>query len=162
MARKNKIEVRRISGALGAELEGVNLAQGLDGDAVAAIREALREHLVIFFRKQDLTSAHYQAFAEKFGELGEYPMIGSIEGYPKIIPVTKLEHETINFGGIWHSDTTYLENPPMGTMLLARELPPRGGDTVFANQYMAYETLSEGMRKMLDGLTGVMNGYAAA
>ena len=155
MSQSKKIQVRPDSGALGAEIGGVDLAQGLDDETVAAIRSALLEHLVIFFRDQNLTSAQYMVFAEKFGELSEYPMISGIEGYPKIIPVTKLEHETINFGGIWHSDTTYLENPPMGTMLLARELPPRGGDTLFANQYMAYETLSEGMRKMLDGLTGV-------
>ena len=113
-----KIEVRRVAGSLGAEIEGVNLAQGLDGDAAAQIREALLEHLVIFFRNQDLTSGQYQAFAEKFGGLAEYPMISALQGYPKIIRVAKMEDETINFGGIWHSDTTYLENPPMGTMLL--------------------------------------------
>ena len=82
-------------------------------------------------------------------------MIGSIEGFPKIIPVIKLERETVNFGGIWHSDTTYLDQPPMGTMLLARELPPLGGDTLFANQYMAYEALSPGMRRMLDPLIAI-------
>ena len=64
----------------------------------------------------------------------------------------KLEHEKINFGGLWHSDTAYLERPPMATMLIAREMPPRGGDTLFANMYLAYETLSDGMRRMLDGL----------
>lgn len=155
MGAKSSIEVRRTGGALGAEIEGVNLAQGLDGETAAAIREALLEHLVVFFRDQDLTSAQYQAFAEKFGALAEYPMIDSIEGYDKIIPVVKLEHETVNFGGIWHSDTTYLENPPMGTMLLARELPPQGGDTIFANQYLAYEALSEGMRRLLDDLIAI-------
>jgi taurine dioxygenase len=155
MAGNKNIEVRPVAGALGAEIAGVNLAQGIDGDAVAAIREALLEHQVVFFRGQDLTSAQYQAFAEKFGELAEYPMISSIEGYPKIIPVVKLEHETVNFGGIWHTDTTYLDHPPMGTMLLARELPPRGGDTLFANQVMAYEALSPGMRRMLDPLIGI-------
>ena len=155
MAREKNIAVRRVAGALGAEIEGVNLAQGLDGDAVAAIREALLEHLVVFFRDQDLTSAQYQAFAEAFGELAEYPMISSIEGHPKIIPVVKLEQETVNFGGIWHTDTTYLEHPPMGTMLLARELPSHGGDTLFANQYMAYAALSPGMRRMLDPLMAI-------
>ena len=150
-----KIEVRRVAGSLGAEIEGVNLAQGLDGDAAAQIREALLEHLVIFFRNQDLTSGQYQAFAEKFGGLAEYPMISALQGYPKIIRVAKMEDETINFGGIWHSDTTYLENPPMGTMLLARELPPHGGDTIFANQYMAYEALSDGMKRMLDPLVAI-------
>ena len=161
MGAKSKIEVRRVAGALGAEIEGVNLAKGLEDEAIAAIREALMEHLVVFFRDQDLSSAQYQAFAEKFGELAEYPMINSIEDYPKIIPVAKLEHETVNFGGIWHADTTYLENPPMGTMLLARELPPRGGDTLFSNQYMAYEALSPGMRRMLDPLAAINSSTLA-
>jgi taurine dioxygenase len=78
-----------------------------------------------------------------------------------IIPVMKLEHERSNFGGIWHSDTTYLQQPPMGSMLLAREVPPYGGDTLFASQYLAYETLSEGMRKVLDGLVAVNSSAKA-
>ena len=73
----------------------------------------------------------------------------------------KLEHERLNFGGIWHSDTTYLDEPPMGTMLLAREVPPYGGDTLFANQYLAYETLSDGMQALLDGLIGVNSSAKA-
>jgi taurine dioxygenase len=78
-----------------------------------------------------------------------------LPGYPHVIAVTKLEHERINFGGVWHSDTTYLERPPMGSMLYAVEVPPYGGDTLFANQYLAYETLSEGLKKTLNGLVGV-------
>ena len=84
-----------------------------------------------------------------------------LDGFPQITPVIKLEHEKINFGGLWHSDTAYLERPPMATMLIARETPPRGGDTLFANMYLAYETLSEGMRRMLDGLV-VVNSSAKA
>src|SRR5206468_2590556 len=77
------------------------------------------------------------------------------------IEVKKLEHETVNFGGVWHSDTTYLERPPMGSLLLAREVPPRGGDTLFANQYLAYESLSDGLRHTLDGLRGVSDSAKA-
>src|SRR5439155_13203224 len=77
------------------------------------------------------------------------------------IPVLKLEHEKINFGGIWHSDTTYLDVPPMASMLVAREVPPAGGDTGFANMYLAYETLSSGMRRVLDGLVAVNSSAAA-
>ena len=165
MPRKQQIKVRPISGALGAEIEGINLAQGVDAEAAAAIRGALLEHIVIFFRDQDLSSEQYMEFAAHFGEPSEYPMISSIEGYPKIIPVTKLEHESINFGGLWHSDTTYLEKPPMATLLLARELPPHGGDTIFANQVMAYEALSDGMKQLLDGLivvnTSTLDGASA-
>jgi taurine dioxygenase len=81
--------------------------------------------------------------------------------YPDVIEVTKLEHEKANFGGIWHSDTTYLEQPPMGSMLLAREVPPAGGDTLFANQYLAYETLSTGLRRMLDAVVAVNSSAKA-
>ena len=88
----------------------------------------------------------FLAFARRFGEVVEYPFIKGIEGFPLITPVVKLEHERVNFGGLWHSDTAYLERPPMGTMLIAREVPPYGGDTLFANMYLAYETLSPGMR----------------
>ena len=95
------------------------------------------------------------AFARAWGEPIEYPFVKGIEGFPQIIEVKKLEHEKVNFGGIWHSDTTYLDIPPMASMLLAREVPPVGGDTLFANQYLAWETLSEGMQQMLGKLVAV-------
>ncbi len=95
------------------------------------------------------------AFARCFGKPVEYPFVKGIEGFPEVIEVRKLEHEKHNFGGVWHSDTAYLDEPPMGSMLLAREVPPYGGDTEFANQYAAYEALSPGMRRMLDGLVAV-------
>ena len=95
------------------------------------------------------------AFARRMGEPIEYPFVKGIDGFPEVIEVKKLEHERHNFGGIWHSDTTYLDEPPLGSMLLARELPPYGGDTLFANQYLACETLSEGMRRLLEGLVAV-------
>lgn len=150
-----RIEVRRVAGALGAEVSGVDLAQELDGDAAAALRRALNDHLVIFFRDQDLSPERFLRAAQYFGEPAEYPMVTGIEGYPKILEVAKYENEQINFGGIWHSDTVYLECPPMATMLLARETPPHGGDTMFANQVMAYEALSDGMQRLLDGLVAV-------
>jgi len=87
--------------------------------------------------------------------------VRGIEGFPEIIAVTKLPHETVNFGGIWHSDTVYLERPPMATMLVARDVPPYGGDTMWANMYTAYETLSPGMRRMLEGLRAVNSSALA-
>ncbi len=149
------LEVRPLAGAIGAEVAGLNLAQPLDDGTIAAVRRALLEHLVLFFHDQDLAPAQFQAFAERFGELDEYPMVQGLPGHPKIIEIAKLEHERTNFGGIWHTDTAYLERPPMGTLLLARELPPYGGDTIFANQYLAYEALSVGMQRMLAGLVCV-------
>jgi taurine dioxygenase len=116
---------------------------------------------VVFFRDQNLTPAQLVAFARRLGEPIEYPFLKGLDGFPQITPVIKLEHEKVNFGGIWHSDTAYLERPPMGSMLLAREVPAAGGDTIFANMYLAYETLSAGMRRLLDGLVGVNSSAKA-
>jgi taurine dioxygenase len=101
------------------------------------------------------------AFAERFGEPVEYPLVKGLADFPKIIEVKKLEHERVAFGAIWHSDTAYLERPPMASMLLARELPPFGGDTLFANMYLAYESLSEGMRALLLTLKAVNSSAKA-
>jgi taurine dioxygenase len=95
------------------------------------------------------------AFARRFGDLVTYPMVKGLDDYPEIAPVIKLEHQTVNFGGIWHSDTTYLPQPPMGAILVARELPPKGGDTLFANMVMAYEALPEAMKERLSGLIAI-------
>jgi taurine dioxygenase len=149
------IRVEPVAGALGAEISGVDLSRDLSDETVAAIRRAWLEHLVVFFRDQDLPPARFLAFARRFGEVIEYPFVKGLDDHPEIIPVLKLPHEQINFGGVWHSDTTYLTVPPMASMLVAREVPPAGGDTLFANMYLAYETLSPGMRKLLDGLVAV-------
>ena len=154
-------EVRPVAGALGAEIAGIDLSEELDSDTIAAIRAAWLDHLVIFFRSQCLSPERLLGFARRFGEAIEYPFIKGIEGFPEITPVVKLEHESVNFGGLWHSDTAYLERPPMATMLIAREVPPFGGDTLFANMYLAYETLSTGLRRLLDGLVAVNSSAKA-
>jgi taurine dioxygenase len=155
------IGIRKIAGALGAEIEGVDLSREISAETADAIRRAWLDHCVIFFREQNLTPAQFMTLAEHFGEPVEYPFIKGIDGFPCITPVIKLEDERINFGGVWHSDTTYLAQPPKGTLLLALEVPHYGGDTLFANQYLAYETLSEGLRKTLDRLTGVSSSAKA-
>src|SRR5215475_11481659 len=157
----NSLEIRPIAGALGAEISGIDLAEDLDADTIAATRRAWLDRLVIFFRAQDLTPARLLGLARRFGKVVEYPFIKGLDGFPEITPVVKLEHERVNFGGLWHTDTAYLEYPPMGTMLIAREVPPFGGDTLFANMYLAYETLSPGMRRLLDGLAGVNSSAKA-
>jgi taurine dioxygenase len=155
------LEIRKIAGALGAEILGIDLSKPLSQDLAREIRHAFLEHLVVFFRGQNLTPAQFLAFARGMGEPVEYPFVKGLPEHPEIIQVIKLEHERTNFGGIWHTDTAYLQLPPMGSMLLAREVPPVGGDTLFANQYLAYETLSSGMRRLLDGLTGVNSSAKA-
>jgi taurine dioxygenase len=121
----------------------------------------LLQHQVIFFRDQDLTPEQFMRFAQTLGQPVEYPFVKGLDGYPCVIEVKKLEHEKVNFGGIWHSDTTYLQQPPMGSMLLAKEIPPYGGDTLFANQYMAWDTLSDTMKSLLDGLVGISSSAKA-
>jgi taurine dioxygenase len=159
--RNAPFEVRPIAGALGAELHGIDLSADLPDSTVAAIRQALLDHLVIFFRDQTLPPERFLALAHRFGTPIEYPFVKGIEGFPEIINVAKLENETVNFGGVWHSDTTYLQEPPMATLLVAREVPEAGGDTLFANQYLAYETLSEKLRNLLAGLKGVSSSAKA-
>jgi taurine dioxygenase len=155
------VRIEPVAGALGAEVSGVDLAKDLSGDTVATLRRAWLEHLVLFFRDQDLPPARFLAFARRFGEPIEYPFVRGLDDFPEIIPVLKLEHETVNFGGIWHSDTAYLDVPPMASMLVAREVPPAGGDTEFANMYLAWETLSAGMQRLLEGLSAVNSSAAA-
>lgn len=154
-------EARPIAGALGAEIHGVDLALPLADEVVEEIRRAFLDHLVIFFRDQKLTPQRQVEFAQRFGEPMEYPQLKGLAECPLVTPVVKLAHERVNFGGIWHSDTTYLERPPMASMLYAVHTPPFGGDTLFANQYLAYETLSARLRQMLAGLTGVNTSLKA-
>ena len=155
------MQIKPIAGALGAEIHGVDLNRPMDAETARGIRQALLDHLVIFFRDQDLDPAGFRRFAGAFGQPIEYPFVRGIEGYPEIIQVMKREDERSNFGRIWHSDTTYLQEPPMGSILLARELPPYGGDTLFANQYLAYEALSDGLKQTLTGLKGVSTSAKA-
>jgi taurine dioxygenase len=159
--RNAPFEIRSIAGALGAELHGVDLADDLPAATMQAIRQALLDHLVIFFRDQDLPPDRLLALARGFGHPIEYPFLKGIEGFPEIIAVAKLPDETINFGGVWHSDTTYLPQPPMATLLSAREVPEAGGDTIFANQYLAHDSLSDGMKRLLAGLKGVASSAKA-
>ncbi len=159
--RSNAIHIRPIAGALGAEIGDVDLSRPLDDATVEQLRRALLDHLVIFLRDQALPPAGLAAFARRFGPLAHYPFVKGLPEQPEVIEVVKLEHERVNFGGIWHSDTTYLEIPPMGSMLYALEVPPFGGDTLFANMFLAYEALSDGMKRMLGALRAISSSAKA-
>jgi taurine dioxygenase len=154
------IKVKRIAGALGAELEGVNLAEPLGNDTFAAVHRALLDHCVIFFRDQVMTPDQQVAFARRFGAISIHPYAAAVEGHPQVMRVFKEKDDKVNFGGGWHSDMTFLEKPPLGSVLYAKEVPPQGGDTMFANQYLAYEALSAGMKRTLDGLNAVHSANA--
>ena len=152
---KTRLQVRPLASALGAEIFGVDLAEPLDEATVQALRAALLEHVVIFFRDQELAPPQLLALARRFGEVGEYPFVKGLPECPLVLPVIKEPHERSNFGGIWHSDTAYLERPALGTLLYALETPPVGGDTMFASMYLAYEALSDGMQRLLAGLRAI-------
>ncbi len=156
------IDVIPTGKALGAEVRGVNIAKPLSDDVVAEIRQVFLDHLVVFIRDQHITPEQQLAFSKQLGEPMAYPQLKGLSECPLVTPVIKLEHERINFGGIWHSDTAYLDHPPMASMLYALETPPSGGDTMFANQYLAYETLPGDIKKKLDGLIGVNTSTKAS
>ncbi len=149
------IAVSPVTPTVGAYISGVNLAHDLTDDTADEIRRAWLEHGVVFFRDQQLTPAQFVACARRFGEIGEYPFVAGMDGHPEIVEVIKREDETLNFGGLWHTDTTYLERPPVGSLLYAVTLPPIGGDTLFASTYAAYDALSSGMREFLAPLKAV-------
>jgi taurine dioxygenase len=146
---------------VGAEALGVDLARPMTVEQSAALRQAWLEAGVLVFRDQDLPPDAFARVARLFGEPSEYPFLKSLLGHPEITEVVKLEHETVNFGGVWHSDTTYLPRPPMATLLIAREVPPAGGDTLFASQVAAYEALSEAMKRLIAPLRAVASSTKA-
>ena len=153
--RNDAITVTPLTPAIGAEISGVDLAAQLSDTTIAEIRRAWLEYLVVFFRDQSLTPETMVNVTRRFGEIGYYPFVKGMEKHPEVVEVAKKPEETINFGGLWHTDTSYLEVPPMGSILYAVEVPEVGGDTLFANMYRAYESLSDGMKRLLDGLRGV-------
>ena len=151
----NRLSITPIAPALGAEISGVDLSKPLGDELITALRAAWLRYQVLFFRDQNLTPSQQLAFARNFADIDVYPFVKGLDDCPEIIPVLKRAHETVNFGGVWHSDTAYLEKPALGAMLYARELPPVGGDTLWANMTLAFERLSSGMQDLLSGLTAV-------
>ena len=136
-----------LSGSIGAEIQGVNLAKLEDG-AFAGIRQALLDHSVICFRDQNLTPDEQLAFAEQWGEIHLHPYLNGLPERPEIMEIVKEAGERNRFGDHWHTDQIFTPNPAMATMLYAREVPPVGGDTLFASLTHAYEALSDGMKAM--------------
>ena len=147
-----RITVSPLSGALGAEIGGVDLAHPLDNRIRDEIHRAFLENQVIVFHEQVLTPVQCKAFAGSFGPLIAYPFVAGLPDHPEIFEVRKEPDERRNFGGGWHSDMSFTATPPIGTMLYALEVPSRGGDTLLASLYQAYETLSDGLRQLLGGM----------
>lgn len=146
------IEIRPVSGALGAEIHGVDIAADLSDQQFAEIRQAYFDYGVIFFRDQTLTPEQHIAFAERWGPININRFFKAVDGYPMIAEVRKEPDQTKNIGGGWHTDHSYDLAPAMGSILYAHEVPPAGGDTMFANMYLAYEALSDGLKSILETL----------
>jgi taurine dioxygenase len=153
------IRAKRLTPRIGAEIGGVDLSRPLTDEQFGAVHDALMEHQVIFFRDQNLTPAQQKAFGQRFGPLHVHPASANHpEGHPEVMVIHADESSRWVAGEHWHSDVSCDEAPPMGSILYLQEVPPVGGDTLFASMYAAYETLSEPIRCMLDPLTAVHDG----
>lgn len=153
--RNSHFDVRPTSGALGAEIHGVDLAKPLSQAETDEIRGALNEYGVIFFRDQKITPEQHIAFAGRFAPINVNRFFKAMPGHPQIAEVRKEPEQKRNIGGGWHTDHSYDQIPALGSILLAREVPPRGGDTMFASMSLAYEALSDGLKETLEGLRAV-------
>ena len=148
------MKIEPLAGALGAEIRGVDLTRLTDG-GWQDVAEAFLRYSVLVVRDQALEPEDIMDIGARFGEPCPYPFVTGIDGFPFIFEVVKEESDTVNFGGNWHSDTTYMPKPPLGTLLYALETPSHGGDTLFVSTARAYDALSDGMKSILRGLVGV-------
>ena len=151
MAPYRRIEAKPIAGALGAEIASVDLGK-LDDETFREVEAAWLEHLVVFFRNQTLTPEQQIAFARRFGEIHHHPFMKGMDKHPEILEVIKEEGDTRAFGEVWHTDQMFNPKPAKATILYAKETPDAGGDTLFANMYLAYDALSDPMKEMLKGI----------
>jgi len=152
------IEVRPLSSAVGAEISGVNLVD-CDGPTFIEIHRAFLDYHVLFFRDQELSLESHKAFGRRFGTLNVHPQYEPLDGHPEILPIVKEVDAEHNIGGAWHSDVTFLERPALGSILYAIDVPASGGDTLFANQELAFDELSTGLRQLLCGLLAVHSDH---
>jgi taurine dioxygenase len=146
------IDVRSVTAALGAEIGGVDLSRPLSQVVLEEVERAFLEFGVLFFRDQHLTPEQHICFAERFGRIDINRFFKAVDGYPQIAEVRKEADQKSNIGGAWHTDHSYDQIPAKGSLLYAREIPPVGGDTLFSSMYLAYEALSPGLQRTLEGL----------
>jgi taurine dioxygenase len=147
-----RIKVTPLAGALGAEIGGVDLSREIDDETFIEIHQAHLDHLVVFFRGQDISPDVFRNFATRFGPLHVNDFVGKLEGYPDVETVAKEVSDRYVFGNDWHADVTYAAIPSLGTMLYGVEIPEYGGDTLFSNLYLAYDTLSDTMKDVVGRL----------
>ena len=162
MKSHDYFSIQPIAGALGAEIHDLDLSKPLTSKVFDDLHQSLIKYKVLFFRDQELSPEQHIAFGRMFGEPMEDNFVKSMDAHPELIELLQEADDSgYNFGGTWHSDSTYREQPPMGVVLYARELPPFGGDTTWTNMELVYQSLSEGMQKMLEPLQAehVAQGY---
>jgi taurine dioxygenase len=157
-ATSRALSVEPMSGALGAVVTGVDLREPLGDATFDALHRTLLEHGVIAVRGPEIGAGELATFGSRWGEVIPHPYWPSIEGHPGVLEVFEASAITTT----WHSDFTFAERPAMLTMLTPRVLPPVGGDTMFSNQYLAFETLSPGLQQMLLGLRALHRGTSVA
>ncbi len=152
------ITVDPLTPIIGAELSGIDLSRPLGNRQLDEVHRALTEHLVIFFRDQHITEEQHLAFGRLFGELHLHPAAPHAPGHPELMIIHADKDSPRANGEGWHSDVSCDPEPPMGSILYIRTCPPRGGDTLFASMYAAYEALSDRMKQYLDGFTAIHDG----
>ena len=151
-AKHRSIEIRPLSSGLGAEILNVDLSEDVSAQVFAEIQQAYHRFGVISFRDQQLSPEQHIAFARRWGEININRFFTPVDGYPMIAEVRKDPDQEANIGGDWHTDHSYDAVPAMGSILYAREVPALGGDTLFASMALAYQSLSPGLQKTLEGL----------
>tara|TARA_B100001057_G_C22851051_1_gene950979 strand:- start:1637 stop:2482 length:846 start_codon:yes stop_codon:yes gene_type:complete len=153
----NNFKAQPLAGALGAEILDIDLNK-INDSIFEEIYKAFVDYQVIGIPNQNLTPDEYLAFGRRWGEIHHYPYMKGLESHPEILEILKTETDTYAFGNVWHSDGSFTEIPPKATMLYAQELPPAGGDTLFADMYQAYDTLSDKMKNILGSVNGLYVG----
>ena len=153
--RYRHVEVKPYAGACGAEIFGVDISRPVPSAVIEEIKAAFLDHMVIFLRDQAIEPESLKAFGSNFGSFHIHPFVGSLEGHPEIMMVVKNPQDKYNFSGTWHSDVTFDEIPPLGSLLCAIDVPQYGGNTLFANQYLAYDMLSDTFKGLLSGLKAI-------
>jgi len=151
------IQAKRLTPHIGAEISGIDLTKPLDERQVRDIRQALLDHLVIFFREQPIDVATLKAFGQHFGKLHIHQLKG-MEGHPEVRPLHADANSKHVAGEDWHTDLSCDPIPPMGSILHIHTLPPTGGDTIWTSMYAAYDALSPRMQAYLEGLTATHDG----
>ncbi|WP_262695217.1 TauD/TfdA dioxygenase family protein [Kordiimonas aquimaris] len=155
------LKIEKLTGAMGAMISGVNLSENISDEQFTEIRDALFTYGAIGFRNQNLSFGEHSRFAKRFGSLEVHPIVNGMDEHPEIIKMHKPAGTAASFGVGWHTDNSFFEKPSLGSILYAEIIPPVGGDTLFANQQLAYQHLSEGLKETLEGLVAIHSAQDA-